>query len=146
MTFLGKAPFISPSPMDLLFLPHMFPFDVFSDKMTGLSVKEQKKLMDVARDAWKGAGGPFESNTDLIVLELRVVKKKNRTGPKAGVIIGVPHSLAKIVLAVEEPSQISPKRLKTVMPDGVFRADWEVSTLMQETGDNSVHDSRENKF
>ena len=40
LAFLGKAPFISSLPMDLLVLSHMFLFDVFADKMTDLSVKE----------------------------------------------------------------------------------------------------------
>ena len=74
--FLGKASFISSSPMDLLFLPHIFPFDVFTDKMIDLSVKEQKKLMAAACDTRKGTRGPLESKYDLTGLELRALKKR----------------------------------------------------------------------
>ena len=44
----------------------------FADKMTDLSVKEQKKLMAATHAAQRGDGGPSESKSYLTGLELRV--------------------------------------------------------------------------
>src|ERR1051325_9321063 len=107
--------------------------------MTDMSVKEQRKLMAAARAARMGDGGPSETKSNLSRLEVRVPKKKKNAPirdntQEAIVITASPLKRPPEPEAAPEPI---PKKLKTIMGNENNSADWAVSNLLKETGDNS---------
>ena len=115
---------------------------LFADKMTDLSVSEQKKLMKAARAARKGTGGPSESKSDLSGLETRQPKRARATGTR--VVIGKDESQTLEIPAQENASQGDPKKLKILASEDIQQAGLEISSLMKGPGGSS--ESAEFKF
>lgn len=95
--------------------------------MIDISMKEQKRLMLEARAA-RRVVGHLVVKSNLSDLETRLLKKRKV-------------DLNKFIPTVSEPqpSHFSPskgflpsssKKMKTLMIDEVYRADWKISSLM----------------
>ena len=114
--------------------------------MTDMSVKEQKKLMAAARAARMGDGGPSETKSNLSGLEVCVPKKKKNVSIRDNALetTVITASPLKRPAEPEPATEPIPKKLKTIMGNENNSADWAVSNLLKETGDNSSRTSTEN--
>lgn len=125
------------------FIPNPFP-SRFVEKMTDLSVKEQKRLMLEAQ-AEKRGDGQSVAKLDLSDLITWILKKRNVTTSKIAPFISEPQ--VSTLPPPKDSRPDPPKKMKTLMSDEVRRNDWEISSLMQEDGgSNKTKSSNEFKL
>ena len=99
---------------------------------------EQKRLMVEARPTQRDAGGASRIKSYLSGLETQTLKKRKGVGTKA--TSSMAESQISVPTIQEEVQQGTPKRIKTLMIDEVFRAHMEITSLMGEHMDSHAYE------